>query len=437
MKITVVGSGYVGLIAGICFADFGNDVVCLDTQESKIALLRQGTCPIYEPGAEVLLERVLKLNRIHFTNDTAQAIKHGDVIFVAVGTPEDAAGAADLSGVFAVAESIAQHADRYVLVVDKSTVPVGTAKRVEDIIRAGLEKRGCDFTCDVASNPEFMREGKAIQDFLNPNRIVVGARTERAFALLKQLYGVFERSFKLLVTTTPETAEMIKYASNAFLATKITFINEIANLCEQVGADVQVVANAMGRDERIGSKFLHAGPGYGGSCFPKDTKALVEIGKTHGVDMSIVGMVVQANERQKSLAIDKVFKAMPAGGTIALLGLSFKPETDDVRESPAIDMIRALLADGRFDLRVYDPQAMTQAKVALQDCGNTDKLVWCENAHETWRQADAIAILTEWMEFRSIDFSDVAPVRVLFDFRNIYQRAEVESAGLQYYGTGK
>lgn len=436
MKITIIGTGYVGLVAGICFADFGNDVVCLDTDSAKVEGLNQGICPIYEPGAQTLLERNRARRRLRFTDDVAQAIRRAELICIAVGTPENDRGGADLSGVFTVANNIAQYIENYVVVVDKSTVPIGTAKKVEEIIQRGLEQRGCQILFDVVSNPEFLREGKAVSDFMNPDRIVIGARTDKAFSVMRQLYNGFERSHKPMVLTTPETAELIKYASNAFLATKITFINEIANLCEKIGADVQVVAHAMGQDGRIGGKFLHPGPGYGGSCFPKDTKALVAMGQEYGVPLSIIDAVVLANERQKVMASQKIICAMPAGGTLALLGLAFKPDTDDVRESPALSVIKALLAQGNFRLRVYDPQAMDNAKRALgqADCA---KIIWCENTQEALDGASALVILTEWMEFRSLDFGVWPHIKLLFDLRNIYHREDVLREGIQYYGTGK
>ncbi len=436
MKITVVGTGYVGFVAGVCFADFGNDVICLDKDEAKIEALNRGVCPIYEPGAEDLLQRNQRLNRIRFTTDERAAIRHAELICIAVGTPEDQSGDADLTSVFEVARTIGAYIEKPVVIVDKSTVPVGTAKQVEEIIRGELGKRGLDIQFEVVSNPEFLREGKAVGDFLNPDRIVVGVRTEFADKVMRQLYNGFKRSDKPIIFTTPETAEMIKYASNAFLATKITFINEIANLCESVGVDVQVVAKAMGKDGRIGPKFLHPGPGYGGSCFPKDTKALAATGVRYNTPQTVVESVIAANRRQKELAAAKIVNRFSAGATVAVLGLSFKPETDDIRESPALDVVRSLLETGKFILRLYDPKAMDNAKRVL---GENPNIVWCASATEALREADAAAILTEWSEFRSFDLEILKTTLrqpVLFDFRNIYHKEEAETVGLEYHGTG-
>ena len=359
MKITVIGTGYVGLIAGLGFAQWGNEVVCLDVIEEKVQKLQQGICPIYEPGAPTHLRDGLDSGRLRFTSDKKDAIQHGDVIFIAVGTPEGEDGSADLKYVYAAADDIAEHMESDKIVVDKSTVPVGTARAVQAHIQERLTALGkAHLHVEVASNPEFLREGKAVGDFNNPDRIVLGVSGERSKEALTTLYSVFSRSNKPVIVTTPETAEMIKYASNAFLATKITFINEIANLCEKVGADSQQVAAAMGKDGRISPKFLHAGPGYGGSCFPKDTKALADIGAKVGAHQTVVESVIQANERQKKLAAQKVMDRFPEGTVLAVLGLAFKPETDDIRESPAIDIVKTLLAQGGYTLRLYDPKAM-------------------------------------------------------------------------------
>lgn len=435
MNITVIGTGYVGLIAGLGFAKWGNEVVCLDVVEEKIDKLRRGVCPIYEPGAEQQLTDGLASERLRFTCDAKEAIRHGDLIFIAVGTPEAPDGSADLRYVYAAADDVVRYAESDKLVVDKSTVPVGTARALQGYIQDKLSAAGKTIRVEVASNPEFLREGRAVGDFNNPDRIVLGVNSEWAENKLSALYGVFRRSHKPVMITTPETAEMIKYASNAFLATKITFINEIANLCEAVGADVQQVAAAMGKDGRISPKFLHAGPGYGGSCFPKDTKALANIGQKAGSPMTLVETVVAANERQKSLAAKKVCERFPNGATVAVLGLAFKPETDDVRESPAVEIARALLEHG-FTLRLYDPKAMESAKHAL---GESPSLIWCANAKEAIQSADAILIPTEWDEFRMLDFEAFGGTmrqRVLFDFRNIYPRDTVEKSGFEYHGTG-
>ena len=437
MRITIIGTGYVGLIAGLGFARWGNEVVCLDVIEEKVALLNRGVCPIYEPGAEVMLQDGLASGRLRFTCDAKLAVEHGEVIFIAVGTPEAEDGSADLKYVRAAADDVADYANGDKVLVDKSTVPVGTATELQQRIQARLAAQGKTCRVEVASNPEFLREGKAVGDFNNPDRIVLGVRSAWAEEKLSRIYQVFSRSNKPVVVTTPETAEMIKYASNAFLATKITFINEIANLCEQVGADARQVAAAMGKDGRIGSKFLHSGPGYGGSCFPKDTKALADIGAKYGAHQTIVESVIAANERQKKLAARKIMRQFPDGGTVAILGLAFKPETDDVRESPAIDIILSLLDAGGFTLRVYDPKAMETAKRALGD--RQGDVIWCATAKEAMMGVDAIAIPTEWGEFYTLDFAHLGETmkqKVLFDFRNIYQKKTVESFGFTYYGTG-
>lgn len=435
MKITVIGTGYVGLIAGLGFAKWGNEVVCLDVEEDKIEKLRRGVCPIYEPGAELQLADGLASERLRFTCDAKEAIEHGDLIFIAVGTPEAADGSADLRYVYGAADEIANYADRDKLVVDKSTVPIGTARALQAYIGEKLAAAGKAIRIEVASNPEFLREGRAVGDFNNPDRIVLGVGSDWAEEKLSLLYSVFRRSHKPIVVTTPETAEMIKYASNAFLATKITFINEVANLCEAVGADVQQVAAAMGKDGRISPKFLHAGPGYGGSCFPKDTKALADIGVKADSRMTLLESVIAANERQKSLAAKKVTGRFPNGATVAVLGLSFKPETDDVRESPAVEIVRELAGRG-FTLRLYDPKAMENAK---RELGDLPGLCWCKNAKEAVSGADAILIPTEWDEFRMLDFEALGATmgeKVLFDFRDIYPRDAVEQAGFEYHGTG-
>lgn len=435
MRITVVGTGYVGLIAGLGFAEFGNDVTCLDVVPEKIESLRNGKCPIYEPGAEDLLERNIRAGRIHFTTKTKEAIEFGEIIFIAVGTPEDRNGDADLSYVYETAREIGMYMNEYKVIVDKSTVPIGTSREVAKIIQSELERRGEEIKFDVTSNPEFLREGKAVGDFLNPDRIVLGVENPRAEKKLRKLYHVFVRSKKPMIVTTPETAEMIKYASNAFLATKITFINEIANLCDKVGANAIEVASAMGADGRISPKFLHPGPGYGGSCFPKDTKALARTGRKYGAPMTVVESVINANAHQKELAAQKIISSMPDGGRIAILGLAFKPETDDMREAPAITVIDRLLKTEKFRIKVYDPEAMETAKMILPK----DKLEWCKNTKDILKDIDAVAVLTEWAEFRNLDsefLAEVMPEGKIFDLRHIFDRKEMEEAGLEYIGIG-
>ena len=436
-KITVIGTGYVGLIAGLGFAKWGNEVVCLDVIPEKIQKLQQGICPIYEPGAEVQLSDGLTSGRLRFTCDVKEAVEHGELIFIAVGTPEAPDGSADMKYVYSAVDEIADYMQSYKLVVDKSTVPVGTARALKERMAIRLARLGKDIPFDVASNPEFLREGRAVGDFNNPDRIVLGVFSEEAERRLRTLYKVFSRSNKPIVVTTPETAEMIKYASNAFLATKITFINEIANLCEQVGANALEVAAAMGKDGRISPKFLHPGPGYGGSCFPKDTKALADTGVKYNAPLTVVESVIAAKERQKKRAARKEMSRYPEGGTIALLGLSFKPETDDIRESPAIAIAQALMESGRFDLRLYDPKAMENTKAALGE--NHPEIVWCTSLADAVRNADAIVLATEWGEFSTLDFvrlkAEMAQP-ILFDLRNIYHKEEVTAFGFEHYGTG-
>lgn len=438
MKVTVIGTGYVGLVAGLGFAKWGNDVVCLDVVEEKIEKLQKGICPIYEPGATTQLREGLDSGRLRFTSDKAEAIRHGTLIFIAVGTPEREDGSADLKYVEAAADSVADCMEDHKIVVDKSTVPVGTARALQARIRARLDALGKEeLKISVASNPEFLREGKAIGDFNNPDRVVLGVPDEVARGKLMKLYNTFIRANKSIIITTPETAEMIKYASNAFLATKITFINEIANLCEAVGADARQVAAAMGKDGRISPKFLHPGPGYGGSCFPKDTKALVDTGAKHGAPQTVVESAIWANERQKKMAAQKVLNRFPEGGRLAVLGLAFKPETDDVRESPAVEIVKILLEQGGFTLRLYDPKAMNNARRALGT--GHPALVWCHSVTEATEGADAILLPTEWAEFNALDFEELGRHvrgKVFFDFRNVYQKIPVEQAGFEYHGTG-
>lgn len=443
MDITVVGAGYVGLVAALGFAEFGNMVICLDQDSEKVRHLSQGHCHIYEFGVQQLLDHNMKSGRLTFTTDTATAIQHGEIIFIAVSTPAGDNGEADLSSVFQIAKEIGRHLERYSVVVDKSTVPVGTARRVKEFIRQELLARGKDIPFDVASNPEFLREGKAVSDFLNPDRIVIGADSANAVSALKKVYNIFERSNKPIVCTSLETAEMIKYATNAFLATKIAFINEMANLCEKTGANVLEVAKVMGMDGRISSKFLHPGPGYGGSCFPKDTQAIAFLGRQYGAPLSIIESVIASNQRQKELAVKKIIEIMGGKGALAILGLSFKADTDDVRDSPAIEIVSALVRHGGFALRLYDPQAMNQARTVLDKSlgKQAQDIRWCKSIKEAISKAEAAVILTEWLEFRSLDYKDLrnsTPVRTIFDFRNIFSknRDECESEGIRYYGKG-
>lgn len=438
MNVTIIGTGYVGLVAGLSFCRWGNNVMCLDLDEEKIQKLQRGVCPIYEPGATTQLKDGLESGRLSFTSDVKTAITYSNLIFIAVGTPEELNGAVDLSYVYAAADSIVQYMTSDKIVVNKSTVPIGTAQMMRSYFQERLHDMGKqDLHVEVASNPEFMREGKAVGDFDNPDRIILGVSSEHAKERLTTLYNAFVRSNKTICVTTPETAEMIKYASNAFLATKITFINEIAELCERVGADVTQVAAMMGKDGRISPKFLHPGPGYGGSCFPKDTKALVNIGEKNAAPQTIVAHVVQANEKQKIRAAEKVTARFPDGACLAVLGLSFKPGTDDIRESPAISIVSFLLEAGNFALRLFDPRAMANARNVLDT--HSEKITWCKSAAEAMEGVDAILIPTEWSEFCSLDFETIGLQmghKVLFDFRNIYQKERIEKLGFEYFGTG-
>lgn len=438
-NIAVIGTGYVGLVTGSCLSDFGMRVTCVDKDRIKIERLQAGVIPIYEPGLEPIVERNVYYKRLFFTTDIRKAVEENEVIFIAVGTPPMEDGSADLQHVKDVATDIAKYMNGYKVIVNKSTVPVGTGKLVKEIVRSELARRGADYEFDVVSNPEFLREGSAVHDFTHPDRVVIGCDSERAREIMRNVYRVLYLNETPFVETNVETAEMIKYASNAFLAMKITFINEIANLCEKVGADVQDVARAMGKDGRIGSKFLHPGPGYGGSCFPKDTKALVRIGRDHGSPVTLIEATVAANENQKKLMVEKIQAVMGelAGKTLAVLGLAFKPNTDDMREAPSLTILNELAGKGaRF--RVYDPIAMDEAKKRLQHL--EDHIVYCEDEYQTMDGADALVIITEWNQFRNLDLSRVKSLLkqpVFFDFRNIYRRETMEKEGFTYVAVGQ
>ncbi len=433
MRICMVGTGYVGLVSGACFSEFGVTTVCVDKDEAKIARLRRGEIPIYEPGLEDLVSKNVRAERLSFTGDLNSAVRDADAVFIAVGTPSRRGdGHADLSYVYRAAEEIARGFDGYTVVVTKSTVPVGTGREVERIIR-GI-RPDADF--DVCSNPEFLREGSAISDFMRPDRVVIGTESERARAMMGQLYRPLYLIETPVVVTTLETAELIKYAANSFLATKITFINEIADLCEQVNANVHDVARGIGLDGRIGRKFLHAGPGYGGSCFPKDTLALVRTAQDAGAPMRIVETVVDVNRLRKQSMAERIVSACGGsvdGKTIAILGVTFKPNTDDMRESPALEVIPALQAGGA-QVRAYDPAGMAEAARLLQG------VTWCQNAYEPLDGADAVAIMTEWNEFRALDLKRVKSllrVPVMVDLRNIYKPPEMATAGFRYTSIGR
>ncbi|GHU12638.1 UDP-glucose 6-dehydrogenase [Spirochaetia bacterium] len=442
-NIAVIGSGYVGLVSGACLADFGNFVTCVDNNAEKIESLRKGVIPIYEPGLEDVVERNVRAGRLKFSTDFGAAVKHNSALFIAVGTPPKEDGGADLSHVESVARDIGRNMEAYTVVVDKSTVPVGTARRVRRWIGEELSRRGtADIPFDVVSNPEFLREGTAVHDFTHPDRVVIGAESERARELMKEIYRSLYLNDTPYIETNPESAEMIKYASNAFLAVKISYINEIANLCEKLGADVQTVARAVGRDGRIGGKFLHPGPGYGGSCFPKDTKAIAKTGRDSGSPLSIVEAAIETNAAQRQKMIEKIVSGLggsPAGKTIAILGLAFKLNTDDMREAPAIDICEGLVRRGA-KLRVYDPAAMKEAAWRLESI--KDALYFAGDEYDAVRGTEALVIVTEWHQFRSMDLNrareNMAVSRpCFFDLRNIYKREEAEEAGFSYWGVGR
>lgn len=433
MRIAMIGTGYVGLVSGACFSEFGTDVVCVDKDAGKIDRLLDGIMPIYEPGLDTLVEKNVAAGRLSFTTDLEAAVRDADVVFIAVGTPTRRGdGHADLSYVYAAAEEIGRAIDDYTVVVTKSTVPVGTGREVHRII-SEIRDAG-DF--DVASNPEFLREGSAIEDFMRPDRVVIGTDSDRASAVLKQLYRPLFLMETPILYTKIETAELIKYAANTFLAAKITFINEVANLCEKVGANVQEVARGIGLDGRIGSKFLHAGPGYGGSCFPKDTLALVQTARDNDAPLHIIEAVVKVNEDRKRQMADKIINGCGGsvkGKTIAVLGLTFKPNTDDMRDSPSLAIVPALQEAGAT-IRAFDPQGMKEAEEMLPG------VVFCGDSYETMEGADALAIVTEWNEFRLLDLDRVkgllsAPLMI--DLRNIYKPDEIIKAGFDYYSVGR
>jgi UDPglucose 6-dehydrogenase len=436
VNIAVIGTGYVGLVTGACFSEFGVNVMCVDKDEEKIARLREGQIPIFEPGLEEIVRRNSKAGRLHFTSDTALAVQRSLVIFIAVPTPPQHDGSTDLSFVDQVARTIGQCINGYKVVVTKSTVPVKTAERVKALIAESIKQHHKEqYRWSVASNPEFLREGSAVEDFMRPDRVVIGTEDQEALAILRDVYAPLNLIEVPIITTNVETAEIIKYASNAFLAAKITFINEIANLCEEVGADVHDVSRAMGLDGRIGRKFLHPGPGFGGSCFPKDTQALVAFSKDFGVDQRLTRAVVEANEHQKERMVAKVQRLLGNlhSLTIAVLGLSYKPNTDDVRDSPAIAIVRKLQERGAR-IRCYDPQAMENARRELKD------VEFCRDAYEAAEGSDALLLATEWNEFRNLDLDrlrELLAQPVFLDLRNVYEPREMMRQGFRYCGVGR
>lgn len=443
--ITVAGTGYVGLVSGACLADFGNIVICVDNNASKVETLKKGGIPIYEPGLDDVVIRNVASGRLSFTTDMASSVQKSDVIFIAVGTPPADDGSADLKYVEAVAREVARAMNGYKVLVDKSTVPVGTGRKVKGWVTEELSKRGKDalaFGFDVVSNPEFLREGSAVQDFMHPDRVVIGAESDKAKTLMKDVYRSLYINETPYIETNIETAEMIKYASNAFLAVKITFINEVANLCEKVGANVQDVSKAMGRDGRIGGKFLHPGPGYGGSCFPKDTQAMARIGREAGIPLSIVETTITANENQKLRMVEKIEAGMGGSGslkgkTFAILGLAFKPNTDDMREAPSITIIEGLASRGA-KIRACDPAAVKEASWRLEGVKNS--VSFHEGEYDAIKGADAVILMTEWNQYRNLDLDKVKSLLskpVFFDLRNVYRRKDVEAKGFLYFAVGQ
>jgi len=433
VRITMIGTGYVGLVSGACLSEVGHEVTCVDRDQRKIDALKKGVMPIYEPGLDVLVTRNVEAGRLSFTTDLAPAVDGADAVFIAVGTPSRKAdGHADLSYVFGAAREIAAAVTGPVVIVTKSTVPVGTGDEVERIVREVNSQ--AEFA--IVSNPEFLREGAAIEDFMKPDRVVIGTDDERAREVMRQIYAPFESETSPLLFTARRTSELIKYAANAFLSIKITFINEVADLCEAVGADVRDVSRGIGLDNRIGAKFLNAGPGYGGSCFPKDTLALLKTAEDYASPIRVVDVVVQVNEARKRAMGRKVLKMMggdPRGKTVAILGLTFKPNTDDMREAPSLSIIRAL-QDSGCKIRAHDPEGEEQARELLTD------IVFADNAYEAASGADAVALVTEWDEYRELDLKRLAGVMatpVFVDLRNVYSRAEAEAAGFIYEAVGR
>lgn len=436
MNIAIVGTGYVGLVSGACFAEMGIDVTCVDINPEKIKCLLNGEIPIYEPGLDDLVKRNVEAGRLHFTTDLTTCLDNVEVVFSAVGTPPDEDGSADLQYVLEVARTFGQHIKKYTILVTKSTVPVGTAKKVKAVIEEELTKRGEQIDFEVASNPEFLKEGAAIKDFMSPDRVVVGIESDRAKKVMERLYRPFQmNNYRLYFMDIP-SAEMTKYAANAMLATRISFMNDIANLCDLVGANVDMVRKGIGADTRIGSKFLYPGCGYGGSCFPKDVKALARTAREYGYTMGVIEAVEAVNERQKEIVVKKLQDKLGTlrGKTIALWGLAFKPETNDMREAPALVVIEKLLEAGA-SVKVYDPVAMDECRRRIGD-----RVVYCKDMYDVVIDADALAVLTEWKEFRIPSWSVIKRVMkqsVLVDGRNIYSKDEVIAEGFEYAAIGK
>jgi UDPglucose 6-dehydrogenase len=439
MFVSIFGTGYVGLVTGACLAEQGNKVICVDVDVQKVSKLEKGVLPIYEPGLSDLVERNYASSNLHFTTDAAHAIEHAEIIFIAVGTPPDEDGSADLKYVLQVAKTIGQHLGRYAVVVNKSTVPVGTADRVRAAIANELSQRGVSIEFDVVSNPEFLKEGDAVNDCLRPDRIVLGSQSQRAIELLKRLYAPFNRNHERIVQMDERSAELTKYAANAMLATKISFMNEVSNIAERVGADIEMVRLGIGSDARIGFSFIYPGAGYGGSCFPKDVQALERTARQFDYSPSILAAVGAVNERQKDKLFELMqrhFKGQLSGLTVALWGLSFKPNTDDMREASSRRLLELLWAQG-VTVRAYDPEAMHEAARLY---GERADLILCKDQNDALQGADALVLITEWKCFSMPDFDQLSrelEAKVIFDGRNVYSPAIVEQAGLQYYGIGR
>jgi UDPglucose 6-dehydrogenase len=439
MKVTIFGTGYVGLVTGACLAEMGNHVVCVDIDEGKVERLKRGEIPIYEPGLEPIVKRNHASGQLDFTTDAQPAIEHGQVIFIAVGTPPDEDGSADLKYVLSVARTIGQHLDRYAVVVNKSTVPVGTADRVRHAVAGELNARGAAVEFDVVSNPEFLKEGDAVEDCLRPDRIIIGSSSERAINVLRKLYAPFNRNHERTVVMDERSAELTKYAANAMLATKISFMNEIANIAERVGADVELVRQGIGSDPRIGYHFIYPGAGYGGSCFPKDVQALERTARGVGYDARLLAAVESVNHDQKLKLFELIsqhFDGQLAGKTVALWGLAFKPNTDDMREASSRRLMEALWEAGA-KVQAFDPEARDETHRVY---GDRDDLKLCDSAYQALNGADVLAIVTEWKAFRSPDFARIRASLgspAIFDGRNLYDPRQVEEAGLAYYGIGR
>ena len=432
MNIAVIGTGYVGLVAGTCFAEMGNDVICVDNDLQKLKKLEQGIIPIYEPGLEELVKSNCREKRLVFSSDLDKAVKQSEVCFIAVGTPQDQDGSADLQYVLGVAEQIGKAINGYKVIVDKSTVPVGTAQKVTNII-----KQNTTYPFDVVSNPEFLKQGNAVDDFLSPDRVIIGSNSEKATRIMQDIYSPFFRTGNRVVVMDVKSAEMTKYAANSFLATKISFMNEIANLCEKVGADAEMVRVGISTDSRIGNKFLFPGLGYGGSCFPKDVKALIKTGEDYGIDMSIIKSADNTNKKQRELFVEKITKIFGkdlSGKTFGVWGLAFKPKTDDMREAPAITIINALLKLGA-KIKCYDPKAMNLAKRIFKD-----SVEYCSSSYDALKDADAMLLMTEWNEFRRPDFERIKKLlkhAIIFDGRNQYNRERLKEQDIKYIQVGK